>query len=203
MVDAIGLSRACLRDPDIKIPLRAAVRLLETSAKAAKIDNFGLRLSERRLLSNLGPIGLIAREQPTVRKAIEALVRYIGLHSDALTVRIEQQDDLVIISPVLLIGGSLPIRQVIELNVGVTCRTLRTFLGASWKPMVVRFAHGPPRSRDVHKSIRVTSRIRSGFQCRCLQGTGPRNAPTGIGRGHGALYPAVPRFDRCPTKRHG
>ncbi|MGB8399663.1 hypothetical protein [Bradyrhizobium sp.] len=32
-----------------------------------------MRLAERRQLSHLGPVGLIAREQPTPRKAIEAM----------------------------------------------------------------------------------------------------------------------------------
>jgi hypothetical protein len=69
--------------------------------KQQKIENFGLRLSERRLLSNLGPDGLLAREQQTVRKAMEALAHYIGLHSDGIILRIENRDDLVVISPVV------------------------------------------------------------------------------------------------------
>jgi hypothetical protein len=70
MIDAVDLPRACLDNPDLKISLSAFSRLLEVSAKAAKVDNFGLRLSERRLLSNLGPVGLLAREQRTVRAAM-------------------------------------------------------------------------------------------------------------------------------------
>jgi len=88
-------------EPDLKIALPAFIRLLEASAEAAKIENFGLRLSERRLLSNLGPDGLLAREQQTVRKAMEALAHYIGLHSDGIILRIENRDDLVVISPVV------------------------------------------------------------------------------------------------------
>src|SRR5262245_38813424 len=77
LVDAIGLPRECLRDPDVKIPLAAVARPLESSAKAAGIDNFGLRLSEQRLLSNLAPVGRVAREQPTGRTAVQIAGRYI------------------------------------------------------------------------------------------------------------------------------
>jgi AraC-like DNA-binding protein len=153
MVEAFGLPRACLHEPDLKFSLRVIIRLLEASAKAAKIDNFGLRLSERRLLSNLGPVGLMAREQPTVRKAIETLARYIGLHSDGIIVRLEERNDSLVINPVVAIRRSVPMRQMTELSVGVTFRILRIFLGDAWKPQVVSFTHGPPRSREVHVRI--------------------------------------------------
>ncbi len=153
MLSAVGLPRACLRNPDVKIPLAAVNRLLEASAKAANIENFGLRLSERRLLSNLGPLGLFAREQPTVRKAVEVLSRYIGLHSDGVSVRIHELDDLVIISPIVWVGQSVSGRQAAELMVGVAFRTLRFFLGAAWKPQAVCFVHGAPRRRDVHQRL--------------------------------------------------
>jgi hypothetical protein len=76
MLDAVGLPRASLNSPDLKISLPAFICLLEASARAANIDNFGLRLSERPLLSNLGAIELMAREQP------ELLAQYSALHSD-------------------------------------------------------------------------------------------------------------------------
>jgi hypothetical protein len=56
------------------------------------------RLAQRRGLSNLGPLALIVREQPTVRKAIEVLIQYLSLHSDALCPRLEENDRVVTIS---------------------------------------------------------------------------------------------------------
>src|SRR5262245_9344082 len=128
-------------------------RLLEVSAKAARVDNFGLRLSERRLLSSLGPVGLLVREQRTVHEAMEALARYIGLHSDGIKLDVEEQDDLVLISPTVLIRRSVPMRQATELSVGVAFRVLQIFLGAAWKPQFTYFAHGPPANGDVHRRI--------------------------------------------------
>ena len=153
MVDAVGLPRDCLRDPDVKVPLAAVARLLESSAKAAGIDNFGLRLSEKRLLSNLGPVGLIAREQTTGRTAVEVVARYIGLHSDGISVRLEEDADLVIIMPVISISRSVPIRQTVELSVGVAFRTLRILLGTSWNPQIISFVHGPAKSLEIHRRV--------------------------------------------------
>ena len=153
LIDAVGLPQASLSNPDLKISLAAFTRLLEVSAKAAKIDNFGLRLSERRLLSNLGPVGLLAREQQTVHEATRALARHVGLHSDGIRLDVEEQDDLVFISPVVLIRRTVPMRQATELSVGCAFRLLRTFLGSAWKPQFTCFSHGPPSNDDVHLRI--------------------------------------------------
>ena len=48
-----GLDRSCLLDPDIKISADACHWLLEASASAARTEDFGLRMSENRRLSNL------------------------------------------------------------------------------------------------------------------------------------------------------
>jgi AraC-like DNA-binding protein len=153
MLDAVGLPASCVRDPDIKIPADAVRRLLETSAKAANVDDFGLRLAEKRALSNLGPIALVVREQPTIRKAIEALIRYGRLHSESVALRLEDVDDLVIISPVLKVGRPVPMRQAIELVIGALYRMLRSFLGDAWKAQSISFTHGPPRKRDTHRRV--------------------------------------------------
>jgi AraC-like DNA-binding protein len=153
MVEAVGLPQTSLHDPDLKISLPAFIHLLEASAKAANIDNFGLRLSEKRLLSNLGPVGLMAREQPTVRKAVEALADHMGWHSDGIHLRIEERDSLVTLIPMVATRRSALMRQATELSVGVLFRILRISLGSAWKPTFVSFTHGPPKSRDVHLRI--------------------------------------------------
>src|SRR6516162_2916281 len=92
MLERVGLSRSSLRSPDLRISADAVAELLQASASAARVDDFALRLAQRRGLSNLGPLALIVREQPTVRKAIEVLIQYIGLHSDALCPRLEEKE---------------------------------------------------------------------------------------------------------------
>jgi hypothetical protein len=84
MIAAYDLPAACLDDPEIKVPVTSVIKLLEESAlRSGKID-FGLRLSENRTLANLGALALLVREQPTIRKALDALAGYMFLHSEAL-----------------------------------------------------------------------------------------------------------------------
>ena len=60
-----GLPQQCLRDPELKVPLDTVRQLLEVSAERADVEAFGLMMADSRWLSNLGPVGLLVREQPT------------------------------------------------------------------------------------------------------------------------------------------
>jgi AraC-like DNA-binding protein len=101
-------------------------------------------------LSNLGPLALIVREQPTVRKAIEVLIQYIALHSDALCPRLEEEDRVVTISR-MLSGKRVRTRQALELAVAMFCRVSRTFLGDAWQPQEVCFMHDAPKHPEAHR----------------------------------------------------
>jgi len=76
MLAEAGLSPDALRDPDLKVPVERVVRLLEESAARARDESFGLRMAESRQLSNLGPVGLLLRDQPTLRDSLDVLQRY-------------------------------------------------------------------------------------------------------------------------------
>ena len=76
MLGEFGLPQGCLREPEMKVPIDAVRRLLEASAERSGIEAFGLLMAETRRLSSLGPLGLLIREQPTLRLAVEALARY-------------------------------------------------------------------------------------------------------------------------------
>src|SRR4029077_18900062 len=77
MITEFHLPAACLTDSEIKISASKVGRLFEAAAARSRKIDFGLRLADRRTLSNLGALALLVREQPTIRKALEALVGYM------------------------------------------------------------------------------------------------------------------------------
>lgn len=164
MLRSVGLPAKGVTDPDIKIPSGGVRRLLEASASAAGIDDFGLRLAERGGLSNLGPIAFVARDQPTVGAALEALGHYIHIHNESLRLRIERHGDLVIVAPVLLLGRPVPARQSAELAVGVTYRILAALLGSGWRPLDVHFAYPAPRNRETYRRF-FNCNVAFGAEC--------------------------------------
>jgi AraC-like DNA-binding protein len=153
MLRECGLPPRCLVDADIKIPMDAARRLLEISAERSGAEAFGLLMSEARRLSNLGPLGLLVREQPTLRLAVEAFVRYGRRLNEALLLAIEEAGDVVVLREELVVGHSGPVRQSTELAIGVAFLMLRTLLGPEWRPRRVCFAHDAPADRSVHERI--------------------------------------------------
>ena len=142
---------ACLDNPDMRIAVSVVRRVLEASAAAAGIDEFGLRMAERGGLSNLGPVALVVREQATIGTAIEALARYIHIHHEAMRLRIEQQDGVLTIALILRGGHPRAQRQSTEMALGSVHRIIRSLFGGSWRPLEVHFMHSPPRNRKYYR----------------------------------------------------
>ncbi|WP_354687171.1 AraC family transcriptional regulator [Cupriavidus necator] len=143
---AARISRDVLLDPDIRIPAALVGRLLDASARAARVDDFGLRMAELRQFSNLGPLAFVVREQPTLRRALESMVRYMGLQNESLAMRMEEAEGLVMIRLQILSEQPGAFRQATDLAVGVMYRMLSLFLGASWRPRGICFTHAAPAS---------------------------------------------------------
>ncbi len=149
----LGLDPSCLSDPDRRIEGSAVANLLETSAVESQVEDFGLRLAATRRLSNLGPFSLMVREETTGRSALETLSRFLRLHSELLTIRIEDVDNLVILRVEIVPGARVPLRQGTELFVGYLFRILRELLGPSWEPRHVRFTHSSPLNLAGHRKV--------------------------------------------------
>jgi len=153
MLREFGLPQRCLVDAEIKIRIDSARRLLEASAERSGVEAFGLLMVEARRLSNLGPLGLLVREQPTLRLALQAFARYARRLNEELLFTIEEAGDVVVLREELIVGHASPVRQSTELAVGVAFQMLRTLLGPDWRPQRVCFAHDAPANRSVHRRI--------------------------------------------------
>ena len=90
MLRKVRLPLASLERPDLRIAVAPMRRLLEASAAASGVEEFGLLLAERGALSNLGPVALIVREQATIGEALKALARFIHIHHEGMRLSIEQ-----------------------------------------------------------------------------------------------------------------
>jgi AraC-like DNA-binding protein len=144
------LPQRCLTEPELRIPVDSVRRLLEAAADRSGVEAFGLRLAHARRLSDLGPLGLLMREQPTLRLALEACANYANRLNAALHFTIEESSNVVILREDLILGRPGPIRQSAELAVGVVFRALRTFMGPQWRPLSVCFSHDAPADRAEH-----------------------------------------------------
>jgi AraC-like DNA-binding protein len=153
LVAEVGLPARCLEDPELKVSTRSISALLDLAAERGHEPAFGLRMAQTRRLSNLGPLGMLVRDETTLRSALEALVRYIHVHNEAMAVRVEQVSNLVVIRTELVAEGGQSVRQATEIVVAVLFRVLRLFMGAAWHPRLVCFSHPPPPTLAVHRRV--------------------------------------------------
>lgn len=153
MLRRVGIAPRALDDPETPIPAEAVRALLEDSAQATGVEDFALRLAAGRTLSNLGPISLILKEEPTPRQALDTLCRYLRLLNASLITRIDEVRDTVTIREEMLVHPSSSMRQSMELAVAVMYRILRELVGPQWRPLQVCFAHRPPRDAKPHKAF--------------------------------------------------
>lgn len=153
LLDA-GLNPGVLNEPDLMIPVDKVGRLLQASALQSGNEAFGLSMARSRLLSNMGPVGLLIRDQETLRDSLNLLVRYLALLNGAMTLEVEEQADTVVIRELLMAGRAHePTRQRVELALGVMVRTIRQLIGREWQPRMVCFEHGPPKDLRLHHQM--------------------------------------------------
>ncbi|HQR22287.1 MAG TPA: AraC family transcriptional regulator ligand-binding domain-containing protein [Burkholderiaceae bacterium] len=153
LVAEVGLPARCLSEPDLMVPAALVGALLERAAHRAGEPAFGLRMAASRRLSNLGPLGLLLRDQPTLRHALDALALHIHRHNEAMSISVVEDGSLVAIREETVLGRGRPVRQAVEMAMGTTFRLLSIFLGDGWRPHSVTFRHAAPASKAWHRKL--------------------------------------------------
>jgi AraC-like DNA-binding protein len=153
MVDVVGIPRAAINDPDLKISATSVVRLLELSAERAGVEDFALRIASRRKLSSLGAFGLVVREQPTIRKVIDTVIEYSWIQNEGVAWRLDEASGLVILGVAILSPPPGGARQSTELALAILVLSLRALLGENWHPQLVCFEHSAPSNAQPHQRV--------------------------------------------------
>lgn len=153
LLQAVGIDRVCLVNPDIKIRHDAIAALLEDPVVTARIPDLGLRLAEDRRLTNMGPVALAIRNASTVREAMLINIRYLPLHNEAVMLSLETTAEVTVLKTDIMAETHLPGRQCIELAVAVRYRLIREISGARWRPPLVWFSHSAPKNLTTHHRV--------------------------------------------------
>ncbi|SPA16025.1 putative transcriptional regulator, AraC family [Cupriavidus taiwanensis] len=144
-----------LDDPNLMISADSVGWLLEESARRSGEEAFGLLLSEKRSLANLGVLALVLREEPTLRAAMLASARYLRLHNDGVQLRLEDAGNLAL----LLVDFRRPgvWRQAVEQSAGIALRAFKALTQNTFRPVSISFTHEAPSSLDVHRRVLGTN----------------------------------------------
>jgi len=147
---AVGLPAEVLTNPDLRVSVELMGRMYEMAAEQSGVEDFALRVAETRRISNMGAVGLVIREQPTLRKALAAYARYQWLQNDAYALTVEEAGDHAALR---IHGPAWQQRQVQELSVATAVRTLKAIMGEAWKPEEVWLTHAAPARIDTHRRV--------------------------------------------------
>lgn len=93
----LGLPEDVEKVAEVVLPFDRLDGLLARAAEASRIAAFGLRLAERFPRGGYGVLEYACRTAPTVRAALERLVRYVCLLNELVSVRLEESGDEAII----------------------------------------------------------------------------------------------------------
>lgn len=128
---------------DAFISFEALVRMLEASADELGCPDFGLRLSRWQGLDVLGPIAVIARNAQTLLGGIEAIARYLYVHSPALRLTAAQPTPQTAIKFTYEVTeAALPYPlQMYEASMANAVRMLHLLGGPHARPRAVSFMH--------------------------------------------------------------
>lgn len=155
---------------DTFVPYEAAARLLEASAADLECPDFGLRLSRWQGLDILGPIAVIARNAQTLQDGLEAIARYLYVHSPALRLAaVPRSADSDLQFTYEMVEPGLPYPpQSYELSMANAVRIVRLLGGPDARPGAVSFMHhqqGPDAAyRDALGCPVHFSQTRCGFE---------------------------------------
>jgi AraC-like DNA-binding protein len=130
-------------EEDAFVPYEAAARMLEASAADLGCPDFGLRLSRWQGLDILGPIAVIARNAQTLLDGLEAIARFLYVHSPALklavaprTAETDFQFSYEMTEPALPYPP-----QSYELSMANVVRIVRLLGGPEARPSAISFMH--------------------------------------------------------------
>lgn len=163
LMTTVGLDVADLMTPDKWVPAAQAARLLDLSAAESGHEDFGLRLSELRRLSTLGPLSVVLREEPNLRAALRLLLRYQHSYNEAIHLQLSEANGLATIRIWLELSEPAPTRQALELVVGALVGIIRSFLGEQWEPISVCFSHRGPADLATHHRL-LGARLQFGHE---------------------------------------
>jgi AraC-like DNA-binding protein len=163
ILERAGLDAAVVNRPDEWISFRSVIVAYELAAGATGCGNFGLRLSDHRDLSFLGPIVLIFKYSRDLEHGLSSSMNYMRAHSTGYT-------------PVLEVGRTTASWQIqiddrlrthanqwMEESLLTAMKVPRLFLGESYMPKAVYCRHAPVDGTDYERSFGKVIRFRAPF----------------------------------------
>ncbi|GAA2916489.1 hypothetical protein Acy02nite_92170 [Actinoplanes cyaneus] len=154
MLGRFDVVPAVLDSADEMVRARTAGEVLEAFAAELNCPDLGLRLAARQDFAVLGRLATVIQHSLTISDAIDAITRFLFVHSPSLAVTAEPVADRPELRSVrfdCLIGPLLP--QVADLSLGLLHRVLGLLSGGEYGLVAVHLAHRPPAALNRYQEF--------------------------------------------------
>ncbi|MFZ2467601.1 MAG: AraC family transcriptional regulator [Parvibaculum sedimenti] len=143
-----GMTPADPGDETALISQRSYMDLLHLCALETGDPLFALKLGLRMVAGDLGVLGLLAANKPTLRTAIESLNEHFRSYQQGADIAVEPVGD-GLVRLTYRVGERLTggLEADIDLTLGAALAFFRRFFGARWRPREVHVVYGPVAHR--------------------------------------------------------
>lgn len=164
---AVSIDPGALRCPEMTVDFGALCALLGDCAQAWNMPDLGLRMARRQGIEVLGPVALIARMERSVRSAVKAINSNLVIHSNVVSVFLEEAPDSDAASIIIDLRSDAPnSRESVELILAQAKMVLEAIAETNVPLLEASFRHGRAASAKA---------VSAYFECPILYGA-DRNA---------------------------
>jgi AraC-like DNA-binding protein len=164
MFAAVGLAPDCFGRPEQRIPYAAMGALFQKAAAETGCSHFGLLCGRVWHLSDLGLVGQLVWNSPTVGEALRALTVYQHLNSEGELAFLLQHDSVADVGYAIYHPAVERAGQIYDMLMAGVCNFLRELCGVGWTPSEVFFPHAKPADiRPYQRLFRAPLRFDAEF----------------------------------------
>lgn len=139
-----------LASRQVVLSLKTYNALFEWAAKELRDETLGIHVGQQLDISQIGILGYILRNSPTLGDFFESLERYIAVFQRGASMHFTVHGGLAHYRYHFLTVDIPAVRQDVEFTLSMLVQFLRNQLGSNWRPAGVFFEHAAPVNLDVH-----------------------------------------------------
>jgi AraC-like DNA-binding protein len=143
LLSRAGLSLEALADPNRRHPLETTTRLWRLAVDVTADPAFGIEVARHTTYQTFHALGFSLATSATLREALERIVRFFAIVTDAADMRVEDHAAGVRFT-VHLRESADPADEAVDAFVAAAVRLCRTLVGRAFSPLAVELRRAAP-----------------------------------------------------------
>ena len=160
-----GFDPEDFNDPDLRMPYLRGSQLLANCVEATGCEQLGFLLGQMAAPSHLGMPGFLLHTAPTVKQALQSLVKNLDLHDEGITASLDTGPEYSSLGFAVIISGVLAVEQIHDLSTTIMYRVMRSLCGANWTASTVHLERRKPNDLTPYRTFFDTTLYFNSPQC--------------------------------------